>query len=318
MSVRHIQRGGLPWFLKKLGKGIIKSAIGTLKLAGRIITANNTKYLQAPGCLVQRGIMSFAAQAAQQVGKRIYQPLWDMVHNDVQGALYSPDSTFYSRVMAMKNRQKKPKWYPSLYIIGNAKYRLIPKGTNDVCIQKTATGDALINDITCADANASLNAGFKNVWGIQNKIFVIKTSTGIYLMLEKSYNFLTSTKYTSMASQTCNSTAGINCSVWMSNLFAGILTMDAAGGRLCCPNATTTGKVNAQYVANPLGTNGFDTTLKKDVKENCDVQRQQNIEKTPFNNEFAKGLHCLVGGNKRRSTRGRARKKNKRVTRRRR
>ena len=317
MSVRHIQRGGLPWFLKKLGKGIIKSAIGTLKLAGRIITANNTKYLQAPGCLVQRGIMSFAAQAAQQVGKRIYQPLWDMVHNDVQGALYSPDSTFYSRVMAMKNRQKKPKWYPSLYIIGNAKYRLIPKEPNDVCIQKTA-GDALINDIACADAKASLNAGFKNVWGIQNKIFVIKTSTGIYLMLEKSYNFLTSTKYTSMASQTCNPTAGINCSVWMSNLFAGILTMDAAGGRLCCPNATTPGKVNAQYVANPLGTNGFDTTLKSDVKGNCDFQRQQNIKLTPFNNQFAEGDHCLVGGNKRRSTRGRARKKNKRVTRRRR
>jgi hypothetical protein len=321
MSVRHIQRGGLPWFLKKLGKGIIKSAIGTLKLAGRIITANNTKYLQAPGCLVQRGIMSFAAQAAQQVGKRIYQPLWDMVHNDVQGALYSPDSTFYSRVMAMKNRQKKPKWYPSLYIIGNAKYRLIPKGTDDVCIQKIATGDsppgAVVERVfACADANASLNAGFKNVWGIQNKIFVIKTSTGIYLMLEKSYNFLTSTKYTSMASQTCNSTAGINCSVWMSNLFAGILTMDAAGGRLCCPNATTTGKVNAQYVANPLGTNGFDTTLKKDVKENCVEKR--NIGKTQFNNDFVEGAHCLVGGNKRRSTRGRARKKNKRVTRRRR
>ena len=316
MSVRHIQRGGLPWFLKKLGKGIIKSAIGTLKLAGRIITANNTKYLQAPGCLVQRGIMSFAAQAAQQVGKRIYQPLWDMVHNDVQGALYSPDSTFYSRVMAMKNRQKKPKWYPSLYIIGNAKYRLIPKGTNDVCIQKTA-GDGLINDIACADANASLNAGFKNVWGIQNKIFVIKTSTGIYLMLEKSYNFLTSTKYTSMASQTCDSKAGINCSVWMSNLFAGILTMDAAGGRLCCPNATTTGKVNAQYVANPLGTNGFDTTLKKELKKEYCVKKN-DFGKTPFNNEFVKGLHCLVGGNKRRSTRGRARKKNKRVTRRRR
>ena len=316
MSVRHIQRGGLPWFLKKLGKGIIKSAIGTLKLAGRIITANNTKYLQAPGCLVQRGIMSFAAQAAQQVGKRIYQPLWDMVHNDVQGALYSPDSTFYSRVMAMKSRQKKPKWYPSLYIIGNAKYRLIPKGTDDVCIQKTA-GDALINDSACAGGNASLNAGFKNVWGIQNKIFVIKTSTGIYLMLEKSYNFLTSTKYTSMARQTCDSKAGINCSVWMSNLFAGILTMDAAGGRLCCPNATTTGKVNAQYVANPLGTNGFDTTLKKELKKEYCVKKN-DFGKTPFNNEFAKGLHCLVGGNKRRSTRGRARKKNKRVTRRRR
>ena len=320
MSVRHIQRGGLPWFLKKLGKGIIKSAIGTLKLAGRIITANNTKYLRAPGCLVQRGIMSFAAQAAQQVGKRIYQPLWDMVHNDVQGALYSPDSTFYSRVMAMKNRQKKPKWYPSLYIIGNAKYRLIPKGTDDVCIQKIAIGDGpgtvVERVFACADANASLNAGFKNVWGIQNKIFVIKTSTGIYLMLEKSYNFLTSTKYTSMASQTCDSKAGINCSVWMSNLFAGILTMDAAGGRLCCPNATTTGKVNAQYVANPLGTNGFDTTLKKDIKENCGEKR--NIGKTQFNNDFEKGWHCLVGGNKRRSTRGRARKKNKRVTRRRR
>ena len=318
MSMRHIQRGGLPWFLKKLGKGIIKSAIGTLKLAGRIITANNTKYLQAPGCLVQRGIMSFAAQAAQQVGKRIYQPLWDMVHNDVQGALYSPDSTFYSRVMAMKNRQKKPKWHPSLYIIGNAKYRLIPKGTNDVCIQKTATGDAdFMNDITCADANASLNAGFKNVWGIQNKIFVIKTSTGIYLMLEKSYNFLTSTKYTSMASQTCNSTAGINCSVWMSNLFAGILTMDAAGGRLCCPNATTTGNVNAQYVANPLDINGFDTTLKKELKKEYCVKKN-DFGKTQFNNDFVVGLHCLVGGNKRRSTRGRARKKNKRVTRRRR
>lgn len=319
MSMRHIQRGGLPWFLKKLGKGIIKSAIGTLKLAGRIITANNTKYLQAPGCLVQRGIMSFAAQAAQQVGKRIYQPLWDMVHNDVQGALYSPDSTFYSRVMAMKNRQKKPKWYPSLYIIGNAKYRLIPKGTDDVCIQKIATdgpGTVVERVFACADANASLNAGFKNVWGIQNKIFVIKTSTGIYLMLEKSYNFLTSTKYTSMASQTCDSKAGINCSVWMSNLFAGILTMDAAGGRLCCPNATTTGNVNAQYVANPLGTNGFDTTLKKDIKENCGEKR--NIGKTQFNNDFVVGPHCLVGGNKRRSTRGRARKKNKRVTRRRR
>ena len=316
MSVRHIQRGGLPWFLKKLGKGIIKSAIGTLKLAGRIITANNTKYLQAPGCLVQRGIMSFAAQAAQQVGKRIYQPLWDMVHNDVQGALYSPDSTFYSRVMAMKSRQKKPKWYPSLYIIGNAKYRLIPKGTDDVCIQKTA-GDALINDSACAGGNASLNAGFKNVWGIQNKIFVIKTSTGIYLMLEKSYNFLTSTKYTSMARQTCDSKAGINCSVWMSNLFAGILTMDAAGGRLCCPNATTTGKVNAQYVANPLGTNGFDTTLKKELKKEYCVKKN-DFGKTPFNKEFANGPHCLVGGNKRRSTRGRARKKNKRVTRRRR
>jgi len=318
MSVRHIQRGGLPWFLKKLGKGIIKSAIGTLKLAGRIITANNAKYLQAPGCLVQRGIMSFAAQAAQQVGKRIYQPLWDMVHNDVQGALYSPDSTFYSRVMAMGMRQKKPKWYPSLYIIGNAKYRLIPKEPNDVCIQKIATGTGTVveGEEACADAKASLNAGFKNVWGIQNKIFVIKTSTGIYLMLEKSYNFLTSTKYTSMASQTCDSKAGINCSVWMSNLFAGILTMDAAGGRLCCPNATTTGKVNAQYVANPLGTNGFDTTLKKDIKENCEEKR--DIGKTQFNNRFAEGAHCLVGGNKRRSTRGRARKNNKRVTRRRR
>lgn len=321
MSVRHIQRGGLPWFLKKLGKGIIKSAIGTLKLAGRIITANNTKYLQAPGCLVQRGIMSFAAQAAQQVGKRIYQPLWDMVHNDVQGALYSPDSTFYSRVMAMKNRQKKPKWYPSLYIIGNAKYRLIPKGTDDVCIQKIATGDGTVVErvFACADANASLNAGFKNVWGIQNKIFVIKTSTGIYLMLEKSYNFLTSTKYTSMASQTCDSNAGINCSVWMSNLFAGILTMDAAGGRLCCPNATTTGKVNAQYVANPLGINGFDTTLKEDVEDvNYNCATKNPILSTQFNKEFVAGDHCLVGGNKRRSTRGRARKKNKRVTRRRR
>jgi len=102
----------------------------------------------------------------------------------------------------------------------------------------------------------------------------------------------------------------------MSNLFAGILTMDAAGGRLCCPNATTTGKVNAQYVANPLGTNGFDTTLKKDIKENCEEKR--DIGKTQFNNRFAEGAHCLVGGNKRRSTRGRARKNNKRVTRRRR
>ena len=140
-------------------------------------------------------------------------------------------------------------------------------------------------------------------------------------MLEKSYNFLTSTKYTSMASQTCDSKAGINCSVWMSNLFAGILTMDAAGGRLCCPNATTTGKVNAQYVANPLGTNGFDTTLKKDIKENWSKSKQcmkRNIGKTQFNKEFVEGAHCLVGGNKRRSTRGRARKKNKRVTRRRR
>ena len=92
-------------------------------------------------------------------------------------------------------------------------------------------------------------------------------------MLEKSYNFLTSTKYTSMARQTCDSKAGINCSVWMSNLFAGILTMDAAGGRLCCPNATTTGKVNAQYVANPLGTNGFDTTLKKELKKSIVSRR---------------------------------------------
>ena len=317
MSVRHIQRGGLPWFLKKLGKGIIKSAIGTLKLAGRIITANNTKYLRAPGCLVQRGIMSFAAQAAQQVGKRIYQPLWDMVHNDVQGALYSPDSTFYSRVMAMGMRQKKPKWYPSLYIIGNAKYRLIPKEPNDVCIQKIATGTGTVveGEEACADAKASLNAGFKNVWGIQNKIFVIKTNTGIYLMLEKSYNFLTSTKYTSMASQTCDSKAGINCSVWMSNLFAGILTMDAAGGRLCCPNATTEGKIEAQYVANPLGANGFDTTLKSKL---TGCGKTNIIYKTPFNNKFAPGKHCLVGGNKRRSTRGRARKNNKRVTRRRR
>jgi len=215
--------------------------------------------------------------------------LWGQVHELIQGSIYSPDTTIYSRIKSMC------KGFPTLQIINNVQYYMSatgyvnkgegnPMGKNDICVQKIRTeSKGTQNKNKCLDEGKSINKGLEKVFGVQFKLMIIKDANGIFLLADKVYNYLTSTKYTALTS--AGQPNQKNCSAWVVDFFAGVLQMQTAGGELCTPG---------NWVANDL------------------AKSSQCPSETPTNS--SNGVPFVGGAKGRKSRRKKKRKKGKKTT----
>ena len=265
----NVQVGGMRLFdilaapFKKTAR-IMGSMVRTVKLvAGRTTTKVLTSYAQ----------MNLPKADA----------LWSQVHSNLQGSIYSPDTTIYSRIKKMDENKKNGKDHPTIQIIDNKQYYMTPikqhgafseknQGmvNDDICLKSSARKKN--GNTECVNDDKTMGTSLKKVFGVQFKLMIVNDKCGCFILAEKVYNYLTSTKYTALSAQgDCREQ---NCSSFVVDFFGGVLDMKNIGGAACCPNSVSSQSDLAQTAECDFELKGGRKTRRKKRKKGKQTKKK--------------------------------------------